>query len=123
MKIYRTDIFPLDLPPGHPFPAAKYAVLSRRLIQDGIVAGRFKADLAIYLAGADPYHGDRYGGMSLTKNGLAKRDRYVLAFCRHHRLPVAVTMAGGYARDIIDTVDIHTETVRIFVNADKKDGT
>lgn len=82
-----------------------------------IAAGRIKADLAVYLAGADPYRSDRYGRLSLTKQGLIERDRKVLAFCRQHRIRVAVTMAGGYARDINDTVDIHLETVRIFMNA------
>ncbi len=78
------------------------------------VTGRFSPELAVYLAGADPYREDRYGRMALTKQGLALRDRKVLDFCREHRLPVAVAMAGGYAKNIADTVDIHVETVRIF---------
>ena len=73
--------------------------------------------MAIYLAGADPYRDDRYGRMALSKQGLAFRDREVLSFCRGHRLPIAVTMAGGYAPNIADTVDIHAETVRIFQDA------
>jgi len=64
------------------------------------VFGAFVPDLAIYLAGADPYVGDRLGRLSLTKAGLLARDRYVLGMCRDRRLPVAVVMAGGYARDI-----------------------
>ncbi len=70
------------------------------------------ADLAIYLAGADPHEGDTLGRLSLTKAGLAQRDRLVLDACRRRGVPVAVTMAGGYGRDVHDTVDIHLQTVR-----------
>jgi acetoin utilization deacetylase AcuC-like enzyme len=74
---------------------------------------RSQADLAIYLAGADPFQGDRLGRLSLTKSGLAARDRLVFERCRQARLPVATVMAGGYARDVNDTVDIHAVTVQI----------
>jgi acetoin utilization deacetylase AcuC-like enzyme len=65
----------------------------------------------IYLAGADPFTLDRFGRLDLSKEGLAERDRIVFDFCRPNRLPVAVTMAGGYAPDIDDIVDIHQQTV------------
>lgn len=68
-------------------------------------------DLVIYLAGADPYAGDRLGRLSLTMDGLAARDRRVLDACRAHGVPVAIAMAGGYARDIADTVTIHARTL------------
>lgn len=68
-------------------------------------------DLAIYLAGADPYAGDRLGRLSLTKEGLQARDRKVFELCRAASVPVAVLMAGGYSSDIADTVDIHFSTV------------
>lgn len=71
------------------------------------------ADLAIYLAGADPWRDDRLGRLALSKAGLAERDRRVLARCRRAGVPVALCMAGGYARNIDDTVDIHVATVRI----------
>ena len=74
---------------------------------------RSQPQLAIYLAGADPYRDDRLGRLALTKRGLAKRDRMVLHACRDRNVPVAVTMAGGYARDIADTVDIHFQTVSL----------
>ena len=66
-----------------------------------------RAELAIYLAGADPFEGDRLGRLSVSKEGLAERDRLVLESCRERGIPVAVTMAGGYARNVEDTVDIH----------------
>jgi acetoin utilization deacetylase AcuC-like enzyme len=72
-----------------------------------------RADLAIYLAGADPHKGDRLGRLALTKAGLAARDRLIFEACRRANLPVVVTMAGGYGRDVNDTVDIHFETVRL----------
>jgi acetoin utilization deacetylase AcuC-like enzyme len=75
--------------------------------------GRASADLAIYLAGADPYVGDRIGRLALSMDGLARRDHLVLATCRSAGLPVAVTMAGGYARELDDVVAIHTRTVEI----------
>ncbi|MEO8165847.1 MAG: histone deacetylase, partial [Betaproteobacteria bacterium] len=67
-------------------------------------------DLAVYLAGADPYLDDRLGRLSLTKDGLAARDRIVLELCRSAGVPVTIVMAGGYARKISDTVDIHFST-------------
>ena len=70
-----------------------------------------RADLAIYLAGADPFEDDKLGRLKLSKRGLAERDRMVFEYCRGAGLPVAISMAGGYARDIADTVDIHFATV------------
>ena len=72
---------------------------------------RFSADLIIYLAGADPYEDDRLGRLGLTKAGLFARDERVFGFARSLGLPVAVAMAGGYARNILDTVEIHFQTV------------
>lgn len=70
-----------------------------------------RPDLAIYLAGADPYFDDRLGRLALTKAGLAERDRVIFDYCRAAGVPLAITMAGGYARRIEDTVDIHFQTV------------
>ena len=69
------------------------------------------AGLAIFLAGADPFEGDRLGKLSVTKAGLAERDRLVLEGCKERGLPVAVTMAGGYAREISHTVDVHFASI------------
>lgn len=70
-------------------------------------------DLAIYLAGADPYQGDKLGRLALTQTGLAERDRLVFTLCREAGVPVAVVMAGGYGKDIRETVAIHVETARM----------
>jgi acetoin utilization deacetylase AcuC-like enzyme len=74
---------------------------------------RFAPQLIIYLAGADPHEGDRLGRLSLTLEGLAARDRMVLQQAHQRTIPVAVTMAGGYGKDIRDTVAVHLQTVAI----------
>lgn len=74
--------------------------------------GASRPDLAIYVSGADPYAGDRLGRLGLSKEGLEQRDRIVLGTLHERGVPVAVTMAGGYGRDLGDTVDIHFATVR-----------
>lgn len=71
------------------------------------------ADLVIYLAGADPYAGDRLGRLALTKAGLLARDELIYAHSRSMGLPVATVMSGGYAPDIEDIVDIHVQTVKL----------
>lgn len=70
-------------------------------------------DLAIYLAGADPYEGDRLGRLSLSKQGLAERDITVMQWCLHHHLPLTIAMAGGYAPNVDDIVEIHGMTVQL----------
>ena len=72
-----------------------------------------RPDLVVYLAGADPHEGDRLGRLRLTFDGLARRDALVLSTCRDIGLPVAITIAGGYGRDVLDTVRIHVNTARI----------
>lgn len=77
---------------------------------------RCKPDLLIYLAGADPHRDDRLGRLSLTLDGLARRDTMVFEAARTRGLPIAVTMAGGYGHDIAATVDVHLQTVQLAAN-------
>jgi acetoin utilization deacetylase AcuC-like enzyme len=72
-------------------------------------------DVVMYLAGADPFEGDRLGGLRLTKAGLAERDRLVIAAARGAGVPIATVLAGGYAADVADTVDIHVTTIRAML--------
>ncbi|WP_374604301.1 histone deacetylase [Niveibacterium sp.] len=72
---------------------------------------RSRPQLVIYLAGADPFEGDRLGRLALSRDGLAARDQAVFEACLAHHVPLAIAMAGGYANDIGDTVAIHCETV------------
>ena len=69
----------------------------------------------IYVSGADPYEDDSLGRLKLTKTGLATRDSMVAQMIRSFGVPCVVTMAGGYANDINDSVAIHANTVRTFV--------
>jgi acetoin utilization deacetylase AcuC-like enzyme len=71
----------------------------------------FEPDLLCYIAGADPYREDQLGGLSLTIEGLKKRDELVFRVARAKDIPVMVTYAGGYARNVEDTVTIHCNTV------------
>ena len=70
----------------------------------------FAPQMALYLAGADPYQDDQLGGLALTKAGLRARDRLVIDACDAANIPLVVVLAGGYARRIDDTVDIHFGT-------------
>jgi acetoin utilization deacetylase AcuC-like enzyme len=72
---------------------------------------RSRPQLALYLAGADPHEGDRLGRLKLTFRGLAQRDALVLGRLAARGIPVAIAMAGGYGRDIDDTVAIHATTI------------
>lgn len=69
-------------------------------------------DMLFYVAGADPYQEDQLGGLHLTLEGLVKRDQLVLKTFRQRRIPAHVTLAGGYAVEVEDTVTIHAHTVR-----------
>ena len=71
---------------------------------------RARADIAFYLAGADPWKGDRLGRLALTKAGLRARDELVLDRLLGAGAPVCVVLAGGYAEDVRDTVDINAAT-------------
>ena len=99
----------IDLPDGTQDEA--YLQILAEALSQVLSHGPF--DLAIYLAGADPFEGDRLGRLKLTKPGLAARDRLVFAELMSRRIPVAVAMAGGYAHAIEDIVDIHSQTIRI----------
>ncbi|MHB1095245.1 MAG: histone deacetylase family protein [Gemmatimonadaceae bacterium] len=78
-----------------------------RVLRDG------RPDLVFYLAGADPHEGDALGRLKLTFDGLMRRDRMVLEMCREIGIPVCIVIAGGYGREIRDTVRVHVNTARI----------
>jgi acetoin utilization deacetylase AcuC-like enzyme len=77
------------------------------------VLARARADLVVYLAGADPHEGDALGRLRLSFGGLERRDAMVLTACGEVGLPVCIVIAGGYGRDIDDTVQVHANTARI----------
>ena len=80
------------------------------------LARRFAPGLVIFLAGADPHEGDRLGRLKLTHDGLEARDRRVFHWAWQRRLPLALTMAGGYGVAIEDTVQAQFNTWRVAVD-------
>ncbi len=87
----------------------QYLALLKRGLEQAL--GAFTPDLVCYLAGADPYREDQLGGLDLTLEGLRHRDALVFEMARDRNLPVFATLAGGYARNVRDTVTIHVNTV------------
>ncbi len=85
-------------------------ILARALSQ---ILERFTPDLVFYQAGVDVLAGDRFGKLALTMKGVGERDRLVYEFVRRARLPLVVTLGGGYARDINRIVEAHCQTVRV----------
>lgn len=84
------------------------AILEKGLMQ---AFGEFQPEMIFYVAGADPYREDQLGGLSLTIDGLKRRDSLVFQHARRLKVPVVVTLAGGYARKVEDTVRIHINTI------------
>ena len=83
---------------------------------------RFKPDLALYLAGADPHEGDRLGRLKISYDGLESRDRRVMDWCWTRRIPMAFAMGGGYGIDIATTLRVQQNTYRVGAQyADKWD--
>lgn len=126
------SIFTFSIHGERNFPARKQASDLDIALADGTTDGcyldalcwglelafaRARPDLVVYLAGADPWEGDRLGRLAVSMEGLWRRDREVLARAAQHGLPVAVLMAGGYARPIEGTVEVQTGTVRIVADA------
>ena len=103
----------VDLPDGT--GDERYLEAVARLVPEAIE--RARPELCFYLAGADPYAGDRLGRLAVTKDGLAERDRGVRDTLVAAGIPVCLTLAGGYADPIEDTVEINLETVRTFASA------
>jgi acetoin utilization deacetylase AcuC-like enzyme len=74
---------------------------------------QFKPQLVIYLAGADPYCEDKLGALMLSKEGLMRRDHLVFGLCHQQNVPVVALLAGGYAEDTNDVVDIHANMIKV----------
>jgi acetoin utilization deacetylase AcuC-like enzyme len=76
-----------------------------------------RPEIVVYLAGADPFAGDRLGGLTLTRAGLLARDRLVIDAAREAGIPLATVLAGGYAANVADTVDIHVATIETMIRS------
>jgi len=102
----------VDLPDG--CGDADYLRALEQALQE--LDDRFKADLVIYLAGADPFEGDRLGRLKLSYEGLEARDGRVFEWAWQRRVPLAMTMAGGYGHRIEETVQVHINTWRVALD-------
>jgi acetoin utilization deacetylase AcuC-like enzyme len=83
---------------------------------------KFSPQLLFYVAGADPYREDQLGGLKLTIEGLARRNGLVLGYAKRYKTPTAITLAGGYARKLEDTVSIHVNTIEAVISAARSRG-
>jgi acetoin utilization deacetylase AcuC-like enzyme len=107
---FHKEISDLDVPlPDGTTDDEYLAVVAKHL---PALMAQHRPDLVFYLAGADPYEGDRLGKLKLTIDGLRARDALVFATCHTAGLPVAISMGGGYAPDIDAIVRIHANTLR-----------
>ena len=119
--VFTLSIHQLNNYPGHKPPSNVDLNMDDRVEDDEYLSaltpavqkalGSFRPDILFYVGGADPYCEDQLGGLSLTKEGLKKRDRSVFEEARRRGIPVATTLAGGYARRVEDTVRIHVNTI------------
>ena len=100
----------VDLPDGTGDDAYLEAV--ERALPDAL--RRARPELCFVLAGADPFEGDRLGRLALTKGGLRERDTLIRDTVTAAGVPICLTLAGGYAEDVRDTVDINVNTLRVF---------
>jgi acetoin utilization deacetylase AcuC-like enzyme len=107
---FRKESSDLDVALADGMEDREYLELLERHL--GEVLNRHQPDFVFYLAGADPYEGDRLGRLKLTIDGLRRRDELVFAECRRRGLPVAVSMSGGYAADVDAIITIHANTIR-----------
>jgi acetoin utilization deacetylase AcuC-like enzyme len=131
--VFESDprVFTLSMHQQHNYPLWKPRSSIDIGLPDGAGDDRFLRDLesalpkvmasrpecVFYLAGADPFSDDRLGGLRLTKEGLRHRDRMVIDAVRAAECPLVVTLAGGYARRLEDTVAIHVATIEEAVRA------
>ena len=107
---FKKEVSDLDVPLADGTGDDEYLSLLRTHLPD--VLNRHQPDFVFYLAGADPFEGDRLGRLKLTIEGLRRRDEIVMEACTTARLPVAISMSGGYANDIDAIVIIHANTIQ-----------
>lgn len=122
------DVFTFSIHQEHNYPAIKPPSNLDIGLEDGTgddeylghlkrdipkIIDEFRPEFIVYVAGADPYEHDQLGGLALTINGLKERDRLVFDLARENKIPIACVLAGGYAVDVKDTVEIHANTIKI----------
>jgi acetoin utilization deacetylase AcuC-like enzyme len=117
VSIHQLNNYPTEKPPSNidielQDGVTDDAYLAR--LQEGFAPAltSFKPDLLVHVSGADPFMEDQLGGLLLTLEGLARRDRMIYTLARDQHVPVAVTLAGGYAFNVQDTVTIHVNSAK-----------
>jgi acetoin utilization deacetylase AcuC-like enzyme len=118
ISIQQRDNYPFVKPPSNidvhledGTGDAEYLMRLEQAIQPALA--KFRPELVMYIAGADPYRDDQLGGLDLTMEGLRRRDELVISSALAIDAPVAIALAGGYARQVTDTVEIHCQTARV----------
>ena len=121
LTVFTLSIHQLNNYPGHKPPSSLDLNMDDRAEDDEYLGAlipavqqaldKFQPEILFYVGGADPYCEDQLGGLSLTKAGLKQRDRSVFEEARRRGIPVATTLAGGYAHRVEDTVRIHVNTI------------
>jgi acetoin utilization deacetylase AcuC-like enzyme len=120
-SVFTISIHQLNNYPGHKPPSSIDLNMADRVDDEEYLGAllpavqksldEFRPEILFYVGGADPFCEDQLGGLSLTKKGLMERDRRVFEEARQRGIPVATTLAGGYARRVEDTVRIHVNTI------------
>ncbi len=127
LSIHQRDNYPSEKPPSsldiHLADATGDQEYLSKLGEalSAVLAG-YRPDLLMFVAGTDPFHDDQLGGLSLTKEGMLTRDHLVFETAFRSHVPVCVTLAGGYARELSDTVKLHVQTYRAAVEAAQECG-
>lgn len=127
LSIHQRDNYPAEKPPSSLDIHLADATGDQEYLDKlgdairAVVAG-YRPDLVMYVAGSDPFHDDQLGGLSLTKEGMLTRDRLVFETAFRGHVPVCVTLAGGYAQQLTDTVKLHAQTYKAAVEAARECG-
>ena len=116
LSIHQENNYPMPKPPSDEDIGLEDGTRDHEYLdalEEGLLHSlkKMTPDIIFYVGGADPYREDQLGGLALTIEGLQKRDRLVFEHARRKGIPVASTLAGGYARRVADTVRIHVNTI------------
>jgi acetoin utilization deacetylase AcuC-like enzyme len=117
LSIHQFNNYPSDKPPSNIDIHLEDGTGDQEYLEKlgrsyGTAVAGYRPDLVMYVAGADPYYDDQLGGLALTKEGMLQRDRLVLGTALRQRAPVCITLAGGYAHKLEDTVELHANTAQ-----------
>lgn len=113
-SIHQRDLYPIkqqsDLDIHLPIGVADEEYMTHLRYAIPKIFREFEPDFVLYQAGADPYKQDQLGNLALSISGLQQRDEFIFQECKNHKVPIAVTLGGGYAINTADTVQIHYNT-------------